>query len=120
MSNHTTHKDTLIDQGQEAAEYIRQYVHQSTELLKLEATEKVATGMASLVYIIVILLLSLSTLAFIFTSGAIYIASVTDSLLIGFGSVALLNIVILIAILTFGRKMIITPLINVVIKAIMN
>ena len=115
-----THKDTLIDQGQEAAEYVRQYVHQRVELVKLEATEKVATAMASLVYIILVLLLILSSLAFIFISGAIYIASITNSMLIGFGSVALINLVLLIIISTIGKKIILTPLINVVIKAIMS
>lgn len=118
MSNTSSHTDRVVDQGQEALEYARQYAHQRIELLKLDAAEKIAKAIGSLVFMIIVLLLCLSTLAFIFTAAAIYIGILLDSMLMGFGIVALFNLLILITIMTFGKKIILTPLYNIVISAI--
>ncbi len=95
---------------------LRQYVDKRILLLRLQATEKVSRLASALITITVIVIVALFLLIFLSFTAGYWLASLTGSLVIGFGIVTLFYLVLFLFAALFLRRMLQDFFVNKFIK----
>ena len=95
------------------------YVSNRLEMLKLETYAKVSKTSALLGYGLIIVLLSLFAMSLIFTTLALYLGELLESISLGFAIVSLFTILIVIVIILV-RKSIKNGLTNIIVSFLMD
>ena len=100
----------------ETKQKLQQYVQQRILLLRLQATEKVSRIASAIITSVLIIVVGLFLLVFASIAAGLWLASVTGSLVAGFGIVALFYFVVFLFIILFLRKMLQNLFINKLIR----
>jgi putative superfamily III holin-X len=95
---------------------LQQYVQQRILLLRLQATEKVSRFASAVITSVLILVVGLFLLVFASITAGLWLASITGSLVSGFGIVALFYFVVFLFIIIFLKKMLQNLFINKLIR----
>jgi uncharacterized membrane protein len=89
---------------QETRSRIKQYVNQYILLLRLQATKKVSQLASALITITVIVVVALFLLIFLSITAGYWFASLTGSLVLGFGIVTLFYLIVFVFVILFLKK----------------
>ena len=95
---------------------LQQYIQQRILLLRLEATEKVSRIASTIITSVLIVVVGLFLLVFASITAGFWLASITGSLIAGFGIVALFYLVVFLFIIIFLKKMLQNLFINKLIS----
>jgi len=95
---------------------LQQYIQQRILLLRLEATEKVSRIASTIITSVLIIVVGLFLLVFASITAGLWLASITGSLIAGFGIVALFYLVVFLFIIIFLKKMLQNLFINKLIR----
>ncbi|MDR1517680.1 MAG: phage holin family protein [Dysgonamonadaceae bacterium] len=90
---------------EEMKDDVSSYVQNTIELAKLEAFEKLAKGSAMAAHNLILLFISLFLLLLVFVTAGLYLGQLLQNLWMGFGIVSLFNLLLLLIILSVGKKM---------------
>jgi hypothetical protein len=97
---------------QDTKSKIKQYVNQYILLLRLQATKKASKLASALITITVIVVVALFLLIFLSITAGYWLASLTGSLVMGFGIVTLFYLIAFVFVILFLRKILQTFFIN--------
>ena len=95
---------------------LQQYIQQRILLLRLQATDKVSRIASAVITSVLILVVGLFLLVFASIAAGLWLASITGSLVAGFGIVALFYFLVFLFIIIFLRKMLQNLFINKLIR----
>ena len=95
---------------------LQQYIQQRILLLRLEATEKVSRIASTIITSVLIIVVGLFLLVFASITAGLWLASITGSLIAGFGIVALFYLVVFLFVIIFLKKMLQNLFINKLIS----
>ncbi len=95
---------------------LQQYVQQRILLLRLQATEKVSRIASTIITSVLIVVVGLFLLVFASITAGLWLASITGSLIAGFGIVALFYFIVFLFILIFLKKILQNLFINKLIQ----
>lgn len=111
--------ENLIDNAEKLFEHSKEYIETYAKYKLLQAAEKVAGIVSGIVYAVLALFFLLFILMFLGIGTGVWIGNLTNSMVIGFFSVA--GIFLLIIILLFIlRKKLVIPFLNNLIISILN
>lgn len=95
---------------------LQQYIQQRILLLRLQATDKVSRIASTIITSVLIVVVGLFLLIFASITAGLWLASITGSLIAGFGIVALFYLVVFLFIIIFLKKMLQNLFINKLIR----
>jgi hypothetical protein len=95
---------------------LQQYIQQRILLLRLQATDKVSRIASTIITSVLIIVVGLFLLVFASITAGLWLASITGSLIAGFGIVALFYFVVFLFIIIFLKKMLQNLFINKLIR----
>ncbi len=104
---------------EEMKDELADYVSKRLRLFKLQSYSRTSRTGALLLYSIGIILLVVLALSFIFTTLALYLGRLLDSLPLGFGIVSLLTLLFVIVIIK-TKKSIVNSLTNMIVSFLVN
>lgn len=104
---------------EELKEDVSKYVNDTTQLVKLQAFEKIGIGSANTAYSVLLIFFVLFALSLILITAGFYLGDLLQSNWMGFGIVLVVTLLLLF-ILLFSKKTITTNLTNKVIKFLMD
>lgn len=104
---------------EELKEDVSKYVNDTTQLVKLQAFEKIGIGSANTAYSVLLIFFVLFALSLILITAGFYLGELLQSNWMGFGIVLVVTLLLLF-ILLFSKKTITTNLTNKVIKFLMD
>jgi hypothetical protein len=113
-------KETFFSFFSENKALLKEYIDTRLELIKLQGVRTLSRTISVVMIIFIISLLCLSILLLIGITFAFWIASVTDSNIIGFASSAGLFILFLLGFIVFGRGMVQNQVIRRIIQDAMD
>lgn len=100
----------------ETKEKLQQYMQQQLLLLRLQATEKISGIASKIIVSVFVVVIGLFLLIFASITAGLWLASVTGSLIAGFGIVALFYFVVFLFIIVFLRNILRNYFINKLIS----
>ncbi len=100
----------------ETKQKLQQYIQQRILLLRLQGTEKVSRIAAVIITSVLIIVVGLFLLVFASITAGLWLASITGSLIAGFGIVALFYLVVFLFIILFLKKILQNLFINKLIR----
>ena len=104
---------------EEMKDELADYVSKRLRLFKLQSYSRTSRTGELLLYSIGIILLVVLALSFIFTTLALYLGGLLDSLPLGFGIVSLLTLLFVIVIIK-TKKSIVNSLTNMIVSFLVN
>jgi len=104
----------------ETVEYARQYVQQQMDLLRLETAKRIALTTSSLITLSVIAVLILMIVVFISIALGFYLGALMGSYALAFLSIAGLYALVTVLIIYFKRVIVTNPILNIVIKNMLD
>jgi hypothetical protein len=113
-------KETIFSFFSENKALLKDYLDTRLDLIKLQGIRTLSRTISTVMVIFIISLLSLSILLLLTITFAFWIASITESNIIGFASATGLLILILIGFIAFGRKMVQNQIIRMIIQDSMD
>jgi hypothetical protein len=108
--------ENIIDKTKELVEHSKEYLETYVKYQLLQAIEKVAGAVANIVYGVLGLFFLLFILMFLGIGTGIWIGHLTNSMEIGFFSVAGIFILLMLILLFMRKKLVIPFLNNLIIK----
>ncbi len=90
---------------QDTRSKLKQYVYKRILLLRLQAIEKASKLASAIITITVVVIVALFVLIFLSITAAYWLASLTGSIILGFGIVALFYLIAFVFVALFLRKM---------------
>ena len=109
-------RDKLISSTGETVEYARQYIQQQIDYLRLETVERVAKTTSNLISAGVIAILILMGVLFLSVALGFYLGALMDSYALAFLCIAGLYFLVSMFIIYFKEKIITNPVLNIVVK----
>lgn len=95
---------------------LKQYVQQRILLIRLQATDKVSRIASAIITAVLLIIIGLFLLIFASITLGLWLASLTGSLIAGFGIVALLYLVVFLFVIIFLKKILQNVFINKLIQ----
>jgi hypothetical protein len=95
---------------------LQQYIQQRILLLQLQATAKISKIASSVISAILLMIVFLFMLLFASVTAAFWLSGITNSLIAGFGIVALFYLLVFLFIIIFLRKILRNMFINKLIS----
>jgi hypothetical protein len=95
---------------------LQQYIQQRILLLRLQATEKISRIASAVITSVLITVVGLFLLLFASVTAGFWLADITNSLIAGFGIVALFYFVVFLFIIIFLKKILQNLFINKLIR----
>ncbi|MEZ4990071.1 MAG: hypothetical protein R2824_06660 [Saprospiraceae bacterium] len=108
--------DTLMEDLGEGIGYIRAYVEQEIESVKLTAAEKISIATSTIVSGLILTLLAAAMLLFASLALSYYLGSLMNSTALGFLAVAGIYLLILLMVYLFRKRLITDNIVEVVIQ----
>lgn len=110
--------ENIIDKASELVEHSIEYIETYVKYQSLQAIEKVGSAVANIVYAVLGLFFLLFILMFLGIGTGIWIAHLTNSMEIGFFSIAGIFLILMLVLLLMRKKLVIPFLNNLIIKMI--
>ena len=104
---------------EEMKDDLSDYISNRFKLLKIQTYVKTSKTVGLLTYGLIIILLMLLALCMLFTTLAIYLGELLDSMSLGFAIVSLLSILIVVIVI-MSRKSIRNKFTNIIVSSLMN
>ncbi|MDR1782899.1 MAG: phage holin family protein [Dysgonamonadaceae bacterium] len=89
---------------EEMRDDVSSYVQNTIEIAKLEAFEKLAKGSAVAAHSLILLFIALFVLLLVFVTAGLYLGELLQNMWMGFGIVSLFNLLLLLIIMSAGKK----------------
>jgi pilus assembly protein TadC len=113
------HEDLSPEEfAEQMKEQLQNYTKLRIDLVKAQFTEKVSLLAGKLFAAIVMLFVFTLAILFVSLLAGFYFARIYDSLLVGFGIVALFYVLLFIVILIFKKRLIELPVANQIVETI--
>jgi pilus assembly protein TadC len=111
------HEDPTPEQFAESVkEQLSSYIELRLDLFKAQSTEKLSRIFGKLISGLIMMFVLFFAILFVSLVGGFYLGKVTDSLIAGFGIIALFYVVLFIVLALFRKKIIELPVINQIIE----
>lgn len=110
--------DALLERTGETIEYIKLYAQQQVDIVKLDAVEKSAKMLSSMVTNLVLGIVALIVLLLLTTAGALFLGQILGNLALGFLIVSLLYIVVGLILYNFRKSFITSPIVSFFISKV--
>ncbi|SRR5690606_1277820 len=110
----------LMSSAGETLEYAKQYIRQQIDYLRLETAEKIAKATSSLITAMIVSILVFMVLILLSIGLAFYLGALFDSYPLAFLSIGGFYAVIAAVVIALKKKLITNPVLNIVIKNIME
>ena len=112
--------DELLESAGESVEYIKLYVKQQKQALRLEIAERLSKSISSMVTVAVLGFLATMVIMFLTISVGFWLGSMWGSYALAFLVITIFYALVATAIWFFKRQLITNPVLSSIIKSIMN
>ena len=104
--------DKSIENFQQLFFEFKKYLELQKEYTKLEITEKLAILLSTLIMVLVLIILAMVALFYLLFALAYILEPIVGGLMISFSIISGINILLIIAVIIFRRRLIISPMVN--------
>ncbi|WP_321330911.1 phage holin family protein [uncultured Bacteroides sp.] len=112
--------DNSIDNIQQLFTELKKYLDLQKEYTKLEITEKLTILLSTLILVLMLIILGMVALFYALFALAYILEPLVGSLTASFGIITGINILFILTVIIFRKRLIISPMVNFLAKLFLN
>jgi len=112
--------DKSIENFQQLLLEVKKYIELQKEYTKLELTEKLTVLLSTLTTVLILIILGMVALFYLLLGFAYILAPLVGGLKISFIIIAGISVLLIVAVMVFRKKLIISPMVNFLARLFLN